>query len=133
MIKFRSTRKHTALLGRKGENAGCKLLTAAGMTILARNWKCRAGELDIVALDGNEVVFVEVKTLREKPGYTPADNLSARQRRRNFNAAGVYLKSQDIFGHPARFDLIEVVYGRFFIRRITHRRNYLPPLPPREL
>jgi putative endonuclease len=89
--------------------------------------------LDIVALDGEEIVFAEVKTIREKANFTPSGNLSNRQRRRNFNAAHVYLKAMDICGHPARFDLIEVVCGRFFIRRITHQRNYLPPLPPREL
>ena len=59
------------------------------MTILARNWKCRAGELDIVALDENELVFAEVKTLRAKSGFDPAVNLSHRQRRRNFTAADI--------------------------------------------
>lgn len=133
MINFKSARKQSAQVGRRGENAACKFLESRGMTILARNWKCRAGELDIVALDENELVFAEVKTLRSKSGFDPAVNLSYRQRRRNFTAAGVYMKSLDIFGHPARFDLIEVICGRFFIRRITCHRNYLPPLPPREL
>ena len=123
-------RKYSAKLGRKGENAACELLQAAGMTILARNWRCKAGELDIVALDQNEIVFAEVKTMRKKEFFTPAANLSLRQRRRNFNAAKVYLRTLHIFNIPSRFDLIEVTFSGIFLSSIIRHTNYLPPLPP---
>lgn len=119
-------------LGRAGEDAACELLRCRGMEILARNWRCRAGELDIVALDGNEIVFAEVKTMRRKPGFLPSANLSPRQRRRNFNAAKVYMRSLDIVGHPARFDLIEATFRGPFLIRLVRHRDYLPQLPERE-
>lgn len=49
-------------VGRYGEQLAAAHLEAAGLVVLARNWRCREGELDIVAQDGDEVVFVEVKT-----------------------------------------------------------------------
>jgi putative endonuclease len=129
---FAVKRRYHQKLGRAGENAVCKLLEHCGMTILARNWRCRAGELDIVALDGEEIVFVEVKTTRYRPDFTPSANLSFRQRRRNYNAAKVYLRSLDITGRTGRFDLIEVTYRWIFMKSIIRHRDYLPPLPARE-
>ncbi|MER5277664.1 YraN family protein [Streptomyces sp. NPDC002809] len=65
-------------LGRYGEDLAVRLLTDAGMSVLERNWRCRAGEIDIVAKDGDALVICEVKTRRagafEHPmaGVTPA-------------------------------------------------------------
>ena len=56
------------VLGRRGEEAAVRLLLAKGYTILARNWRVRSGELDIVARDGRTLVFVEVKT-RRRSGF----------------------------------------------------------------
>ena len=117
-------------LGRRGEEAAARLLLAKGYTLLARNWRVRAGELDIVARDGATLVFVEVKTLRRIGLYRPGDNLSPRQMRRNFRAALRYYR---VIGKPAlpgRFDLVEVIAGRWGIRSIRHRHDYLPPLEP---
>jgi putative endonuclease len=50
--------------GRLGEDVACEALERSGATVLARNCRTRAGEIDIVALDGGALVFVEVKTLR---------------------------------------------------------------------
>ena len=115
-------------LGRRGEEAAARLLLAKGYTLLARNWRVRSGELDIVARDGATLVFVEVKTLRRIGLYRPGDNLSPRQMRRNFRAALYYYR---VIGKPAlkgRFDLIEVVAGSRGVRSIRHRLDYLPPL-----
>lgn len=49
-------------LGRWGEDHAAVFLTGAGYTIVERNWRCAQGEIDIVAMDGNDTVFVEVKT-----------------------------------------------------------------------
>ena len=123
-------RNATRKLGIKGENAAVKYLEDCGMIILARNFRCKAGELDIVALDGNELVFVEVKTLRHRAGFTPAMNLSMNQRRRNRNAAKLYYR---IVGSPplvCRFDLIEIVFWKSILISLEHTENYLLPLPP---
>ena len=49
-------------LGRKGEALAADFLTEAGMRVVDRNWRCSQGEIDLVARDGDELVFVEVKT-----------------------------------------------------------------------
>ncbi|MDX2393087.1 YraN family protein [Streptomyces sp. NPDC054904] len=51
-------------LGRYGEDLAARALTRAGMTVIARNWRCRGGEVDIVARDGDALVVCEVKTRR---------------------------------------------------------------------
>ncbi|MBE6398914.1 MAG: YraN family protein [Lentisphaerae bacterium] len=128
---FGSGRKYRQKLGRRGENIACDTLQSCGMKILARNWRCKAGELDIVALDGDTIVFAEVKTTRYRRDFTPAENLSFRQRRRNYNAAKVYLRSLDIIGYPGRFDLIEVSLWWRIPVQVVHHRDYLPQLPAR--
>ncbi|MEV6790474.1 YraN family protein [Streptomyces sp. NPDC051320] len=52
-------------LGRYGEELAARTLAGAGMTIVERNWRCRAGEIDIVARDGDALVVCEVKTRRD--------------------------------------------------------------------
>lgn len=128
---FARLRKTRLRLGRDGENAACELLRCRGMAILARNWRCRAGELDIVALDGEQIVFVEVKTMRDKKGFAPAANLSARQRRRNCNAGKVYMRALDIRGRSARFDLVEATFRGPFLIRLVRHPDYLPQLAAR--
>ena len=125
-------RRYRQKLGAAGEEYACRFLKYHGMKILARNWRCKAGELDIVALDDDTIVFTEVKTTRYRPDADPGANLSASQRRRNYNAAKVYMRSLDIFSHPGRFDLIEVILWWRIPVRIVHHRDYLPQLEARE-
>ena len=53
---------HNAELGRRGEQLAVDHLEARGMRVVDRNWRCRLGEIDIVARDGQDTVFIEVKT-----------------------------------------------------------------------
>ncbi|WP_350349981.1 YraN family protein [Agromyces sp. G08B096] len=53
---------HNTELGRRGEELAVGHLVARGMQVIERNWRCRLGEIDIVARDGHDTVFVEVKT-----------------------------------------------------------------------
>jgi putative endonuclease len=62
-----------AALGRFGENVAADHLVASGLTVVARNWRCREGEVDIVALDGDVLVMCEVKTRRGVGFGTPLD------------------------------------------------------------
>ena len=122
-------------LGKRGEKDAERLLETKRYRILARDWRTRAGELDIVALDGETVVFVEVKArrFRKKEGFLspPSQNLSARQMRRNLHAAKLYRKIFHATELEARFDLVEAVYDRFFrLRKLYHTLDYLPALPP---
>ncbi len=88
MTKTGFSRAAHLRLGRRGESLACRLLEESGCTILARNWRCAAGELDIVARDGTTLVFAEVKSRRMRPDRRPGENLSRRQFRRDLRAAG---------------------------------------------
>lgn len=126
-MNFRRIRAAHLRLGRAGERAAARHLELLGCRILARNARTFGGELDIVALDGGILRFVEVKTLREKPGFTPAGNLSPAQRRRNYRAAMHYMAL--LRRRPAawRFDLIEVVFRGNRVVTLRRHPDYLPP------
>ena len=105
-------RKAHLKLGKFGEDTAVKLLKIKGYRILARHFRLKSGELDIVALDGLTVVFIEVKTLRRLPGFTPGGNLSTEQMKRNYATGKLYLA---LFGIPEvrhRYDLIEITVSR---------------------
>ncbi len=122
-MNLRRIRNWTKNLGRRGETAACRLLADKGCTILTRN--CRAsghsGEIDIVALDGESLVFVEVKT-RYLAGM-PGKNLRPAQIRRIRRGAQAYLRGLEYPDIRYRFDLVEVIAGRWSIRSILHRKN----------
>ena len=63
-------------LGRWGENQAADHLTAAGYSLVARNWRCRGGEIDLIFRDGETVVFVEVKTRRGRAYGAPEEALT---------------------------------------------------------
>lgn len=69
------TNPRTAL-GRYGEEVAARSLTDAGLTVLERNWRCREGELDIVALEGDTLAVCEVKTRHETGFQQPAEAVS---------------------------------------------------------
>lgn len=93
-------------LGRRGEQAAADHLRGKGYEILARNFRTRAGELDIVALDGETVVFVEVK-LRQG-GFDPLDAVDARKQYRLSRMALEYLWRHGATGAASRFDVVAV-------------------------
>ena len=104
-------------VGRFGEDVGAEFLGRAGVLVLQRNWRCREGELDIVARDGDELVFCEVKT-RSGAGFgTPAEAVTAAKARRLRVLAARWLaeeRGDRVEGHGCsgiRFDVIGVVRG----------------------
>jgi putative endonuclease len=93
--------------GREGEALACRHLRAQGFRIVAHNWRCPFGELDLVARDGDTLVFVEVKC-RSSPGYGgPEGALTLGKRRRLIAAAGAYLMREEP-DLPVRFDVIAI-------------------------
>ena len=124
-----AARKAHLKLGKFGENTAVELLKYKGYCILARNFRLKSGELDIVALDGVTIVFIEVKTLRQIPGYTPACNLSLKQMRRNRATGRLYLT---LFGIPEnrhRYDLIEITVARNNPRKLVNIVHHLDIFP----
>lgn len=93
--------------GRRGEDAAARHLAARGYRILHRNWRCRLGELDIVAEDGGTIVFVEVRTRAANGRFgTAAESVDFRKRRRLAALAQVYLAMTGRQHAPVRFDVI---------------------------
>jgi putative endonuclease len=93
--------------GRIGERAAEKLLRRAGMVILARNWRAAGGEIDLAALDGRTLVFVEVKS--RSRGFVPGlPEVSRGQRRRTARAAQAFRTRYSVRELPFRFDLVTV-------------------------
>lgn len=101
-------------LGARGEELAAKFLCAAGMEIVARNWRCRYGELDLIVLDGDVTAFVEVKT-RSGLGYgTPAESVTFAKQQRIRRLALLWLAEQDGPWRRIRFDVVSVLgaHGR---------------------
>jgi putative endonuclease len=97
--------------GLTGERLAERHLVAAGYVILARNYRCPLGEIDLVALDRRTVVFVEVKA-RHGAGFgAPLEALGGRQRRRIVAAATHYLSRHRLLDRAARFDVVGVWLG----------------------
>lgn len=124
-MNFRLARAAHLRLGRLGERDARRLLEDKGYLFLASDWRCPAGELDLVMRDGATVVFVEVKTLRRRGFYGPMANLSLRQMRRNIRAGQAYLRDYAPDGSECRYDLVEVVRGRWWCREIRHHQRFI--------
>lgn len=97
-------------LGATAEELACKHLRQAGYRIVARNWRTRLGEIDIVARDGDVLAFVEVKA-RSSSGFGgPEGAVGPRKRRRIVAAAKAFLASTDC-DLASRFDVVAVEDG----------------------
>jgi putative endonuclease len=111
-------------LGRWGEDLAAQHLSAAGMTVLARNWRCREGEIDLVArdLDGT-IVFCEVKTRSSQAFGDPAEAVGRTKARRLHVLGMRWLQEHGGGGCPVRFDVIAVVRARGQAPLVRHLRE----------
>ncbi|MCL1917297.1 MAG: YraN family protein [Peptococcaceae bacterium] len=99
-------------LGRMGENMAADYLTDAGFDIIARNYRCSRGEIDIVAMEGEELVFVEVRTRHGALKMGTAEESVTHVKRERLRAlAARYLceKKYDQWP-PMRFDVVAITY-----------------------
>jgi putative endonuclease len=106
-------------VGRRGEDAATRFLAGLGFRILERGFRTRAGEIDLIAFEGETLVFVEVKTRRSLTYGTPAESVNARKQARIRRVAALYLGRRPAWDPPVRFDVVEVVVrpgGRARIR-----------------
>lgn len=102
---------HRRRVALAGEDWAARYLRAAGLRIVVRNWRCRLGELDLVALDGSTVVFAEVKTRRSKRFGAPAEAVDMRKQSRLARVAAAFLQCRGWENHPCRFDVLAVEPG----------------------
>ncbi|HEX2052688.1 MAG TPA: YraN family protein [Actinomycetota bacterium] len=94
-----------------GEDSAAGLLEKKGMTILARNWRCKLGELDLVARDGPTLVFVEVKCRSSARIYDPGLAVDGRKQLRLRRVAQAFLAAERPRYLQCRFDVVSVVAG----------------------
>ena len=97
-------------LGSRGERAATKYLKRKGYKIVAQGNRLAPGELDLVAVDGRTVVFVEVKTRRSDQYGSPAEAVDLQKQRRLTRLAVTYLKRHGLLEYPARFDVVAIVW-----------------------
>lgn len=103
----RAADRRTAL-GRRGEEIAAEHLAAQGFEILERNWRCRFGELDIIAADGGDVVFVEVKTRSGTLMANVAEAVTMNKLTRMRRLAQLWLADSERRWHGIRFDVVGV-------------------------
>ncbi len=101
-------RSARALPGARGEDVACRHLADQGFSVLARNFRCRGGELDVVAREGDVTVFVEVKERRDASRGAGHEAVTAGKRRRIVQAARVYASAHGLSESALRFDVISI-------------------------
>ncbi|MDR0456812.1 MAG: YraN family protein [Treponema sp.] len=100
---------HKAGLGKKGENRAAEALEAAGMSIIARNFRSQKGEIDIIALDGEILVFIEVKAWSAFGIENLPYSLSPKKQGRIIETAKYFLSIyRQYYGRAIRFDVVFV-------------------------
>lgn len=97
-----------AELGREGEALAEAFLRARGCRTLARNFRCRAGEIDLVMLDGPVIVFVEVRSRRGDRAGTPLESVDGRKQQQVARVARHFLAARGLGERDARFDVVGV-------------------------
>lgn len=95
-------------LGQKGEKAAQIFLTERGYEILETNWRCSYGEVDIIARDGDELIFCEVKTRRTTSAGIPEEAVTPQKRQRYIKMARLYLNRNQVAHSSIRFDVIGI-------------------------
>jgi putative endonuclease len=95
-------------LGRQGETLACEELERLGYAIVARRYRTRAGEIDVVASDAGTVVFVEVKTRLDVSFGDPVEAVTPEKQRRVVAMATDYVARHDLDETPCRFDVVTV-------------------------
>ncbi len=96
-------------LGEKGEEIAVRYLKSRGYRILERNYRIKLGEIDIIAEQGADLVFIEVKTRSDTLFGSPFDSVTAPKQRQLSKVALEYLSKRDCHDHPARFDVVGVL------------------------
>jgi putative endonuclease len=113
-------------LGDRGENVAARYLRNQGYKIIVRNFRCALGEIDIIARDGDTLVFVEVKT-RTDDEPTPEEQVNGVKQHQITKTAKYYLGRYGVPQPPARFDVVAIVWPTGRTPQIRHTPNAFEP------
>lgn len=100
------------VLGADGETRAASWYEGQGYEVVARNWRCREGELDLVVRKGTELVFVEVKTRTTDRFGSPVEAVTVTKQRRLRALAVRYLHDTGARAGTMRFDVVAILAGR---------------------
>lgn len=108
------------VLGRKGEDIAVEYLKSKGYNILDRNFICRQGEIDVIALDKNYIVFIEIKSRTSTEYGLPSEAVTEQKLKHILKSAAYYLHIRNLENANVRIDAIEVyVQGeKYYINHI---------------
>jgi putative endonuclease len=115
--------RETQDVGAYGEREAARYLVRQGMTLVDRNWRGAAGEVDIIARDGDALVFVEVKTRRSRRFGQPVEAIVPAKVRRMRRLAAQWLAASRVRPREVRFDVLSVLPQRDGRLRIEHLRS----------
>lgn len=110
-------------LGQQGEQLAARLLTEAGLLILDRNWRCKHGEIDIVALDGRTLVICEVKTRSGLRFGSPIEAITRQKAWRLRKLAGLWVNAHGLIFEEIRLDAVGVLRAASGDFSIEHVRG----------
>ena len=98
--------------GRAGESFAAEILTLSGYTILQRNYRCRYGEIDLIAERERELFFVEVKSRRNTAFGEPGESITGEKRKHMRRAAAQFLSEQKCRWEAYSFQVIEIGFNQ---------------------
>ena len=101
-------REHQRAVGKAGEEAAVQYLLQSGYRILERNYRCRFGEIDLIARDGRTLAFIEVKTRRSRRFGPAASAVTFEKQRHLIRASQTYLRQRGKADDLCRFDVVTI-------------------------
>jgi putative endonuclease len=111
-MKAATPQEQKQTLGQRGENVIAKLMQQRGYEVLARNWRCSYGEIDIVGRSGDTLIICEVKTRKTLIAGTPESEIAPRKKERIQKMAELYIKCEQPRTSTVRMDIGTVVVYR---------------------
>jgi putative endonuclease len=118
-----STHRQRSAVGRYGEDVAARHLVEAGMVMLARNWRCELGEIDLVARDGSALVVCEVKTRRGLDFGTPLEAVTLRKLARLRRLAARWVAESGLHPPEVRIDVVGVLVRSSGAAVVEHLRG----------
>jgi len=110
-------------IGKRGEEIARRHLARLGYEIVCSNYRRREGEIDIIAHDGETLVFVEVRSHSTPEFGTPAESIIRSKLEKIETVATLYMQETECEDIPCRFDAVEVYFKRGRLQRINHIQN----------
>ncbi len=124
MSSSQRTKDYKRRLGQRGEEIATAYLQRQGYVIVTRNWRCPVGELDIVAREGETLVFVEVRARRGDRFGTAEESITPAKQAKLVELARTYLQENCLTDHDWRIDVIAIqIDRRGTVKRLNLIRN----------